>query len=61
MGSPETSTPLGGGSGLIDVTRVPLEKLATLDSAPLRRLLERLTEEAERPTAEPLFAFQSVV
>lgn len=61
MERPGTSTPTGGGSGLIDVTRVPLEKLATLDSAPLRRLLERLTEEAERPTAEPLFNFGSVV
>jgi FXSXX-COOH protein len=56
----DTSTPVGGGNALIDVTRVRLEELATLDSAPLRRLLERLTEQAGRP-AEPLFAFQSAV
>lgn len=59
MESLDTSTPAGGGEGLIDVTKVPLEQLSKLDSAALRALIERLEEEAKRPTAEPLFAFSS--
>jgi FXSXX-COOH protein len=42
---------------LIDVTRIPLEKLAQIDSAVLRRAVERVRREAE----DPVCAFNSAI
>ncbi|MEV6348783.1 FxSxx-COOH cyclophane-containing RiPP peptide [Actinoplanes sp. NPDC051851] len=55
MGSTDT------GSNLIDITRVPLEDLADLESPALRRVISALAEEARRPEPEHPFDFSSAV
>ncbi|HWS32385.1 MAG TPA: hypothetical protein VN408_06545 [Actinoplanes sp.] len=61
MGSLDTPTTVGGGDVLIDITRVPLEKLAGLESAQLRRLTERFAREAAEPSSGTLYSFGSFI
>jgi hypothetical protein len=61
MGSPDTPTSVVDGDVLIDITRVPLEKLADLESAQLRKLAERFQQEAAKPSTETLFSFGSFI
>lgn len=48
-----------GHSALIDLTQVPLERLAELESPALTRLLDELTAEAGEPRKR--FYFSSVI
>ncbi|WP_063775564.1 MULTISPECIES: FxSxx-COOH cyclophane-containing RiPP peptide [Actinoplanes] len=52
-------TPVVGGSVLLDITDIPLERLAELESPSLSRLMDELVAQSEQP--ETSFGFSSSI